>query len=175
MIGASRFADSSARPCASRFANGEVGSLCASRFADGEVGRVGRARHVGRWFPEICFRSFAEDLASPRGLCASRMNQNRRIQCNRQGAFAQDLATPSARSFALEFSQPSARSFEHRIPYEMIEASFMCEALRHLPLENQMSHSSHASHTSHPQAKSKARSTSQPHPTTPNNKKRNKQ
>ena len=40
----------------------------------------------------------------------------------------------------------------------------MCEAFRHLLLENQMSHSSHASHTSHPQAESKARSTS--HPTT---------
>jgi len=41
----------------------------------------------------------------------------------------------------------------------MIEASFMREALRHLPLENQMSHASHASHTSHQQAEGKARST----------------
>ena len=41
----------------------------------------------------------------------------------------------------------------------------MCEALRHLLLENQMSH---ASHTSHQQAESKARSTS--HPPTNHNK-----
>ena len=73
---------------------------------------------VGQWFPEICFRSFAQDLATP-----------------------------------------SARSFAHRIPHEIIEASFMREALRHFLLENQMSHASHASHTSHPQAESKARST----------------
>ena len=78
------------------------------------------------------------------------------------------------RSFRAGFSQASARSFAHRIPHEMIEASFMREALRHLPLENQMSHASHASHTSHPQAESKARSTSQPHPTTPTNRKENK-
>ena len=45
----------------------------------------------------------------------------------------------------------------------------MREALRHLPLENQLSHSSHASHTSHPQPESKARST--PHPPTNNNTK----
>jgi hypothetical protein len=38
----------------------------------------------------------------------------------------------------------------------MIKASSLCEALRQLPLENQMSH---ASHTSHQQAESKARST----------------
>jgi len=68
-----------------------------------------------------------------------------------------------------EFSQASARSFAHGIPHEMIEASFMREALRHLPLENQMSH---ASHTSHPQAESKARST--PHPPPTNNTKTNK-
>ena len=30
---------------------------------NGEVGRVGRARRVGQWFLEICFRSFAQDLA----------------------------------------------------------------------------------------------------------------
>ena len=48
-----------------------------------------------------------------------------------------------------EFSQPSARSFAHRIPHEITKASFMREALRHLPLENQMSHASHSSHTSH--------------------------
>jgi len=75
------------------------------------------------------------------------MNQNRRMQCNWQGAFAQDLTTPSPRSFA------------HRIPHEIFEASFMREALRHFLLENQMSHASYASHTSHPQAESKARST----------------
>ncbi|MBP3405833.1 MAG: hypothetical protein J6N18_06995, partial [Kiritimatiellae bacterium] len=35
----------------------------------------------------------------------------------------------------------------------------MREALRHFPLENQMSYASHASHTSHQQAEGKARST----------------
>jgi len=78
---------------------------------------------------------------------ASRMNQNRRMQCNRQGAFAQDLAAPSARSFA------------HGIPHEITKASFKRKALRHFLLENQMSHASHASHTSHQQAEGKARST----------------
>ena len=102
--------------------------LCASRFSNGEVGRV---RHVGRWFPEIGFRSFAQDLATP-----------------------------------------SARSFAHRIPHEMIKASFMREALRHLPLENQMSH---ASHTSHPQAESKARSSHHHQQPTKTNKKGNNQ
>ena len=52
----------------------------------------------------------------------------------------------------------------------MIEASFMREALRHLLLENQMSHESHASQ---PQAESKARSTL--HPTTHQPKKGNNQ
>ena len=87
----------------------------ASRFADSEVGRMGRVRRVGQWFLEICFRSFAQDLAtpsarnfaqdlaSPRGLCASRMNQNRRIQCNRQGAFAQDLANHRQGALSIEF------------------------------------------------------------------------
>ena len=77
-------------------------ALWASRFADSEVGRMGRVRRVGQWFLEICFESFAQDLATP-----------------------------------------SARSFAHGIPHEMIEASFMREALRHFLLENQMSHVSH--------------------------------
>jgi len=66
-------------------------------------------------------------------------------------------------------------AFAHGIPHEMIEASFMCEALRHLLLENQMSYASHASYTSHPQAESKARSTPPTHQptTTPTNKKGN--
>ena len=104
--------------------------LCASRFADSEVGRVGRVRRVRRWFPEICFRSFALEFSQP-----------------------------SAKSFAQNLATPSARSFAHRIPHEMIEASFMREALSHLPLENQMSHASYASHTSHPKETCKARST----------------
>ena len=88
------------------------------------------------------------------------MNQNRRIQCNRQGAFAQDLATPSARSFAQDLAKHLQGAL--RIEFlEMIKASFMREALRHLLLENQMSHASHTSHF----AIGKARSTS--HPTTP--------
>jgi hypothetical protein len=91
---------------------------------------------VGQWFPEIGFRSFAQESES----------QN---------------AMHPARSFRAGFSQASARSFAHRIPHEMIEASFMREALRHLLLENQMSHASYASHTSHPQAESKARSNHQ--------------
>ena len=69
---------------------------------------MGRVRRVGQWFPEICFESFTQDLATP-----------------------------------------SARSFAHRIPHEIIEAFAKREALRHLPLENQMSHASHSSHTSH--------------------------
>ena len=127
---------------ASRFANGSA-RRCALRFADSEVGRV------GQWFLEIGFEGFA-----------------------------QDLATPSAWSFAHESesqkAKQPARSFAHKIPHEITKASFMREALRHLLLENQMSHASHASHTSHPQATCKARSTSQPptHPPTNNTKPR---
>ena len=147
-------------------------------------------------FLKLAFGASRWNLANHRQR-ALHMNQNRRIQCNRQGAFAQDLAAregqrprcqcggesraartlPLPEAFVLRagiriaeynatgkelragFSQASARSFAHRIPHEMIEASSLCEALRHLPLENQMSHASHASHTSHPQAESKARST----------------
>ena len=57
-------------------------ALWASRFAISEVGHVGR---VGQWFPEICFESFAQDLATPSARSFA-MNQNRRMQCNRQGA-----------------------------------------------------------------------------------------
>ena len=38
---------------------------CVSRFADSEEGRVGRVRRVGQWFLGICFGSFAQDLAAP--------------------------------------------------------------------------------------------------------------
>ena len=44
-------------------------ALWASRFADSEVGRMGRVRRVGQWFPEICFESFATDLATPSARC----------------------------------------------------------------------------------------------------------
>ena len=72
-------------------------------------------------------------------------------------------------------SKVTGWSFEHRIPHEMIEASFMREALRHLPLENQMSHASHASHTSHPQEESKARSTLHPPTKQPTRKEKAKE
>ena len=146
--------------------------LCASRFAGCSAvrGFVLRALPMARWdvwdaydawddgFLKLAFG--ASRRIWPHHLQgASRMNQNRRIQCNRQGAFAQDLAKHLQGASRIEF-------------LEMIKASFMREALRHLPLENQMSHASHASHTSHPQAESKARST--PHPPPTNNTKTNK-
>ena len=102
---------------------------------------------MGQWFLEIGFEGFAHESESQNAMQPAR-------------SFAQDLASPSARSFA------------HRIPHEMIEASFMREAFRHLPLENQMSHASHASHTSHPQAESTFPS---PFTFTPPNVRRRKQ
>ena len=116
-------------------------------------------RHVGRWFPEICFESFAQEFSQPSAKSFAQESES------------QNTMQP-ARSFRAGFSQASARSFAHRIPHEMIEASFMREALRHLPLENQMSHASHSSHTSHPKATCKARST--PHPPTKNNRQERK-
>ena len=44
---------------------GRLWIYCASRLADSEVGRVRRMRRVGRWFLEISFESFAQDLATP--------------------------------------------------------------------------------------------------------------
>ena len=134
--------------------------LCASRFADGEVGHVGRARRVGRWFLEIGFRSFAQDLAAPSARSFAHESES------------QNTMQP-ARSFRAGFSQASARSFAHRIPHEITKASSLRETLMHLLLENQMSHSSHASHTSYPQAEGKARSThhlTQQHQTKKGNK-----
>ena len=40
MIGASRFADSSARPCASRLANGEVGRVGRVCIASSEKSKI---------------------------------------------------------------------------------------------------------------------------------------
>jgi len=105
----------------------------------------------GQWFLEIGFRSFAQEFSQPSAKSFAHESES------------QNTMQP-ARSFRAGFSQASARSFADRIPQEMIEASFMREALRHLLLENQMSHVSHASH---PQAESKERST--PHPPTKNN------
>ena len=98
------------------------------------MGRVGR--HVGRWFPEICFESFALEFSQPSAKSFAHKSES------------QNTMQP-ARSFRAGFSQASARSFAHRIPHEMIEASFMREALRQFLLENQMSYSSHASYTSY--------------------------
>jgi len=154
---------------------------------------VGHVRHVGRWFLEICFRSFAQDLAAPSARSfahesesqnamqparsyaqdlASREGQRPRCPCNDESDSGDAAPPRGPLCFAQESESQNtmqpARSFAHRIPHEMIKASSLCEALRHFLLENQMSHSSHASHTSHPQAESKARSTS--HPPTNHNK-----
>ena len=67
-------------------------------------------RHVGRWFPEICFESFALEFSQPSAKSFAHKSES------------QNTMQP-ARSFRAGFSQASARSFEHRIPYEMIEAS----------------------------------------------------
>ena len=58
--------------------SGSLWIYCVSRFADSEVGRVGRARRVGQWFPEICFESFAQDLAtaSARSVAQESESQN---------------------------------------------------------------------------------------------------
>ena len=90
--------------------------------------------------------SFAQDLATREG---------QRPRCPYGGESGSGDAAPPSGLCRKQSNQMKLRA---KIPYEMSEASFMREAHRHLPLENQMSHTSHASH---PQAESKARSTLQ--------------
>ena len=158
---------------------------------------------MGQWFLEIYFESFAQDLASPSArsfaqefidaamkycgtttvgrvvpnaprraensppyqssqhiiaeAIAAREGQRPRCPCGGESGSG-DAAPPGG----LCRKQSNQMKLRAKIPHEIIEASFMREALRHFLLENQMSHASYASYTSHPQAESKARSTS-PH------------
>ncbi|MBR3820643.1 MAG: hypothetical protein IKJ37_03370, partial [Kiritimatiellae bacterium] len=73
-----------------------------------------RALQMARWdvwdaydawdngFLKLAFGASRWNLANHRQR-ASRMNQNRRIQCNRQGAFAQDLAKHLQVALRIEF------------------------------------------------------------------------
>ena len=62
------------------------------RACNGEVGRVGRVRRVGQWFLEIDFESFAQDLATPSARSFAHESESQNtMQLAR--SFAQDLAS----------------------------------------------------------------------------------
>ena len=87
---------------------------------------------------ESYFERLAQDLAPREG---------QRPRCPYGGESGSGDAAPPG---GLCRKQSNRMKLRAKIPHEIIEASFMCEALRHLLLENQMSHASH------PQAESKA-------------------
>ena len=81
---------------------GRLWIYCASRLADSEVGRVRRMRRVGRWFLEIGFESFAQDLATPSARSfaqdlASREGQRPRCPCGGESGSG-DAAPPGVKA-----------------------------------------------------------------------------
>ena len=71
---------------------GRLWIYCASRLADSEVGRVRRMRRVGRWFLEIGFESFAQDLATPSARSFAQESESQNAMQPAR-SFAQDLAS----------------------------------------------------------------------------------
>ena len=62
-------------------------------------------QHVRRWFPEICFESFAQDLAAPSARSfaqdlATREGQRPRCPCGGESRAAGTLPLPNLQGFA---------------------------------------------------------------------------
>ena len=66
---------------------------------------MGRVRRVGQWFLEICFESFAQDLASPSARSfaqdlATREGQRPRCPRNGESRAVGTLPLPNLQGFA---------------------------------------------------------------------------